>query len=201
VGGCGPVLRTLRVGWIADSGQEYGGPAYRDCIATAHALGVPIRYPHAGDVWQIDPETRITFLSPAVGERIEGDDEINENSIVFMLTYRNWRGLFMGDAGMATEERLLRSGMDLHADLLKVGHHGSAYASSPAFLAAVRPRFAVISVGRHNLFGHPAPRALAALAAAGAAIYRTDRCGAVTVKEGGISAMLPCGWRSPGSSQ
>jgi competence protein ComEC len=81
---------------------------------------------------------------------------VNENSIVIMLHYRSYRGLFMGDAGEASEARLIASGDDLQADALKVGHHGSRYASTTEFAAAVHPRIAVISVGRHNTFGHPA---------------------------------------------
>jgi competence protein ComEC len=88
----------------------------------------------------------------------------------------------MGDTGFAAEQRLLESGADLHADILKVGHHGSAYSSAPNFLAAVHPRYALISVGRHNLFGHPAPSTLATLRSAEARVYRTDRCGAVIVQ-------------------
>ena len=65
--------------------------------------------------------------------------------------------------------------------MLKVGHHGSAYASTRAFVGAVRPRIAVISVGRHNTFGHPAPETLATLSVVGSEIYRTDRCGAVSL--------------------
>jgi competence protein ComEC len=109
----------------------------------------------------------------------------------------------MGDAGFETEARLLREGGDLHADFLKVGHHGSAYASSAEFLAAVYPYVAVISVGRHNDFGHPTPRTLTALYNVGARIYRTDRCGAVTYpvgenlihqssKQVDVSTMIEC---------
>ena len=68
------------------------------------------------------------------------------------------------------------------SDVLKVGHHGSAYSSAPGFIAAVHPRFAVISAGRHNLFGHPAVATLATLRNAGTTTYRTDRCGAVIVE-------------------
>jgi beta-lactamase superfamily II metal-dependent hydrolase len=80
-----------------------------------------------------------------------------------------------------SEARLLASGADLHADILKVGHHGSAYSSSPAFIRAVSPRYALISVGRDNLFGHPAAATLATLASTGAQVLRTDRCAEVHV--------------------
>jgi len=66
--------------------------------------------------------------------------------------------------------------------VLKVGHHGSAYSSAPGFVAAVQPRYALISVGRHNLFGHPATMTLAALRRAGTTVYRTDLCGAIIVE-------------------
>ena len=69
--------------------------------------------------------------------------------------------------------------------ILKVGHHGSAYGSTPAFIAAVRPRYAIVSVGRHNLFGHPAPQTLATLQRYGAQIFRTDENGAVVVESDG----------------
>ena len=75
--------------------------------------------------------------------------------------------------------------MDLRADVLKVGHHGSAYSSTPAFIGAVAPAIAVISVGRENLFGHPAPSTLVTLQRAGARVYRTDRDGAVTITTDG----------------
>ena len=71
-------------------------------------------------------------------------------------------------------------------DVLKVGHHGSAYGSSPAFIAAVRPRYAVISVGRHNLFGHPAPSTIDTLRRFGVRIYRTDEDGAVSIVSDGM---------------
>jgi beta-lactamase superfamily II metal-dependent hydrolase len=149
-------------------------------------------------------------------------DDVNENSIVLMLRYRAFRELFMGDAGEASESRLLalchpeRSrgaaedmtgggpstslGMtacedDLHADVedvVKVGHHGSRYASTPTFVVAVHPRFAVISVGRHNTFGHPAEATVEAWRDVGADVLRTDRCGAISLLDGSPATMLSC---------
>jgi len=80
--------------------------------------------------------------------------------------------------------------------VLKIGHHGSAYSSAPGFIAAVRPRSAIISAGRHNLFGHPAVTTLRTLRNAGATVYRTDRCGAVIVEpRANVRTILRC---SPG---
>jgi competence protein ComEC len=120
-------------------------------------------------------------------------DDVNENSIVAMVRYGGFRELFMGDAGESAEARLLATGADLGADVLKVGHHGSQYASTPAFIAGVRPRVAIISVGRHNTFGHPAPATLGRLERGGATIYRTAQCGAVTLSSTAAPwTMLQC---------
>jgi beta-lactamase superfamily II metal-dependent hydrolase len=83
---------------------------------------------------------------------------------------------------------------DLHADMVKVGHHGSRYASTPAFVAAVHPRIAVISVGRHNTFGHPAASTIETWRSYGARLLRTDECGAVSLPVGSSpSTTLLCG--------
>jgi competence protein ComEC len=69
--------------------------------------------------------------------------------------------------------------------VLKVGHHGSAYGSSSEFIAAVHPQYAIISVGRHNMFGHPAPSTIERLQRFGARVYRTDEHGAILVSTNG----------------
>ncbi len=186
VGGCAPVLRTIRVAEIADSGQTYGGHAYHDCLDTARADHVPIVYPRAGDVWRTNDGVTLTFIGPSL-PFIGGKNAINDNSIAFILQYRSFRMLFTGDAGVAAEQRFLGEGIDLASNVLKVGHHGSAYSSSPAFIAAIHPRYALISVGRHNLFGHPAPSTLARLSSFGARSYRTDLDGAFSIETDGLS--------------
>jgi competence protein ComEC len=190
VGGCAPIIDAMPVRMLFDSGQQYDGRAFRDCMHEAATHGVSIARPQRGYRWTDDGVT-LDILAPSLPVLADTGDDINENSIVAMLRYNDFRELFMGDAGESSEARLLASGVDLHADILKVGHHGSQYASTPAFIAAVHPQIAVISVGRHNTFGHPGPATLATLTAAGAAIYRTDRCGALTISldpvEGGSS--------------
>jgi competence protein ComEC len=178
------VLRRLRVAEIADSGQTYGGHAYHDCLDTAAADRVPVVYPRAGAVWRTNDGVILTFIGPSL-PFIGGKNAINDNSIAFVLQYRSFRMLFTGDAGVAAERRFLAEGIDLRADVLKVGHHGSAYSSSPEFIAAVHPRYAIISVGRHNLFGHPAPSTLETLRHLGSTIFRTDKNGGVSVLTNG----------------
>ncbi len=185
-GGVAPVLRRLRVAEVADGGQRYGGHAYLDAIETARARRVPMIYPRAAAEWRTDDGVVLRFIGPSL-PFIGGRNAINSNSIAFVLQFRRFRMLFTGDAGTESEERFLAERVDLRADVLKVGHHGSAYGSSPAFIAAVAPKYAIISVGRHNIFGHPAPSTLATLHRFGARVYRTDENGAVTIISDGKS--------------
>jgi competence protein ComEC len=185
VGGCRPVLEKIRVAEIADSGQEYGGHAYRDCLDAARAQGLPVVYPRAGEEWRTDDGITLHFIGPSLPLIANSRNDINENSIAFILRYKAFCMLFTGDAGASAEQRFLSEGVDLRCGVLKVGHHGSAYSSTHAFIDAVRPRYALISVGRHNLFGHPAPSTLATLSAAAATVYRTDKNAAVTILSDG----------------
>ena len=87
----------------------------------------------------------------------------------------------------------MSAGGEAGADLLKVGHHGSATSSTAEFLSAVRPHYAVISVGAHNPFGYPRPEVLARLESLGVATFRTDAHGAVSFYLDGrrVDAKLP----------
>jgi competence protein ComEC len=186
VGGCSPIVQALRVDAILDSGQHYTGRAFVDCIHAAQQHGVPITVGYDGLRWSSDDGVTLAILAPSTPPLADTGDDVNENSVVVRLSYvtdegTRFRALFMGDAGEAAEARLLARGGDLEADLLKVGHHGSRYASTAPFLAAVHPALALISVGRHNTFGHPAPETLRGLAMVGARTLRTDRCGAIRI--------------------
>ncbi|MBI5562160.1 MAG: DNA internalization-related competence protein ComEC/Rec2 [Deltaproteobacteria bacterium] len=109
--------------------------------------------------------------------------DVNNSSLVLRLTYGSRGVLFTGDIGKEAEEELMKR--DVHADALKVAHHGSRWSSGAGFLSAVNPSVAVISAGRGNTFGFPHEETLARLRDAGASVYRTDRDGAVTVTTDG----------------
>ncbi|HEX3672042.1 MAG TPA: DNA internalization-related competence protein ComEC/Rec2 [Candidatus Cybelea sp.] len=195
-GGVAPVLRKLRVAEFADGGQRYSGHAYQDALSTARGEGVSIVNPRAGTTWRTDDGVTLQFLGPSLPFISNSRNDINENSVSFTLRYGTFCMLFTGDAGAAAEQRFLSEGVDLRCDVLKVGHHGSSYSSTPAFIAAVRPRYAIISVGRHNMFGHPASSTIATLARFGATVYRTDMNAAVTIVSDGrdetVSSLYKC---------
>lgn len=104
----------------------------------------------------------------------------NNSSLVLMAEVDGVRILLPGDAEIEAQRWLVASGADLHADVLKVPHHGSAY-SDPAFLAAAHASLAVVSVGAHNDYGHPSPILLNAMRRLGVPLFRTDRDGDVAV--------------------
>ena len=109
----------------------------------------------------------------------------NEESLVLMLDISGEEEtsiLFTGDIGKLTEDLLLADGAAIDCDILKVAHHGSKYSSSQEFLDAASPEIAVISVGAHNFYGHPAPATLERLETAGCRVFRTDKEGAVVLE-------------------
>jgi competence protein ComEC len=115
---------------------------------------------------------------------IDGQPDPNDSSLVLRATVRGQRILLTGDASIAGQQWLLQSGADLRADVLKVAHHGSAY-FDPDFYAAVQAQVAVISLGAHNLYGHPSPRVLNTLAALRVPVERTDQDGDVAIAAAG----------------
>lgn len=128
------------------------------------------------------------ILNPASGL---GDPETNDASVVVLLEHGSNRYLFTGDIDSAIEATIVARQTPVAADVLKVPHHGSAYGSSAAFLSAVQPDDAVISVGV-NSYGHPDPDTLNRLASAGAIIWRTDQNGSITVfDDGAVYTVYP----------
>jgi len=110
-----------------------------------------------------------------------GGNEINANSIVLRLDYGDFSMLFMGDAEAQTEQRLLGKDVQLKANVIKVAHHGSKYATSEEFIKRVKPEAAIVSDGAWNRYGHPAQVVLDRLKAANAKVYRTDLQGEITI--------------------
>ena len=113
-----------------------------------------------------------------------GGNDTNANSIVLRLDYGDFSMLFMGDAEAQAEDRLLGKDIEqtsLKAKVIKIGHHGSKYATSEHFLKRVQPEAAIISDGGWNRYGHPAQSVLDRLKAANAKVYRTDLQGEITI--------------------
>ena len=123
-------------------------------------------------------DATITVLSPVRGAEW---DNLNNYSLVLRIAYGNTAFLLMGDAEIDVEETLLAAKTNLSADVLVVGHHGSATSSSADFLKAVAPRYAILSVGEDNSYNLPNTGVLTRLKEQGAALYRTDLQGTITI--------------------
>jgi competence protein ComEC len=188
-GGLATGLDSVRLGSFWDSGQgetERVGGAYEGMLRALRARGVPILHPEALCGSREVGGARVEVLAPC--PVFSSDVGPNDNSFALRIAFGSRALLFVGDAEREEESKLLQTARNrLRADVLKVGHHGSATSSSPAFIAAVAPREAIISAGCRNRFGHPSPSTLATLAAAGARVWRTDRDGAVVVTTDGTS--------------
>jgi competence protein ComEC len=124
-----------------------------------------------------------TILSP--GSITANIDEANNHSVVLHLQFGQVSFLLTGDIEEIMEERLLRAKIPLSATVLKSPHHGSKTSSSRAFLEAVDPQIVVISLGKDNHFGHPAPEVLERYAAQGLLVFRTDEQGTVELSTDG----------------
>jgi competence protein ComEC len=184
IGGMEEVLTAFPVGEVLDSGMPASSSLYEHFLETVDRKKIPYRVAEQGENVDLDPSLRILVLSPPE-ERL-GED-LNTNSVMLRVSYGTVSFLFTGDAGENAELALLRTGYPLDAQILKVAHHGSSDATSPAFLDLVHPETAVISVGKDNPYGHPHEETLASLEEAGAALYRTDRDGTILVQSDGSS--------------
>lgn len=180
LGGVPAVVRALTPRLVLEPGQPRGSPLYLEHLAAVDAAGVDWRAARAGDVLVLD-SVSVAVLHPS-GGWLDRRFEANENSVVLRVSYGCFSAVLAGDAGLPAESLL--APLVGAADLLKVGHHGSAGATGAAWLDTLRPRAAVISVGR-NRYGHPSPAVLDRLAARGIPVFRTDRGGTVTARTDG----------------
>ena len=181
LGGLPAVVAAFPPRLVIEPGEPLARPLYLEFLAAVEAAGSRWRAARAGDRIDVDG-VGITVLSPDDAWMTVPVD-VNEHGVVVLVTYGSTRVLFQADAGIPVEARL--AGTVGPVDLLKVGHHGSRSASSEAWLDELRPRVAVISVGAHNRYGHPAPEVLARLARRGIRVLRTDQRGTITFTSDG----------------
>jgi len=201
VGGLPELLRRFRVRTILDAGRAYRNPSYDRFLSLARAEpGAELRLARAGQTVAVDRDTTLEIWYPSETDSqtplLEGD--INNGSVVGLLRYGSFTALLTGDAKAAVEAVFARRGALRPIDVLKVGHHGSNFSSSPSFLAALRPMTGLISVGTGNPYGHPGRTTLHNLSAAGIQVLRTDRDGTAAVESNGTTwALIAGGHRGP----
>jgi len=192
IGGLTAVLQNFKVGqlWL---GRETAAPAFARLKEEAALLHVPIEHELRGQhfVWD---GVQVDFLWPEIPPEEVAPLAKNNDSLVVRLRYLDKTMLLPGDAEKQAEAAMLaeNDAAALHADVLKVGHHGSKNSTMPDFLAAVSPQISVISAGEENPYGHPHPELIQRLEESGTRLLRTDRDGAVRVITDGHSLRVSC---------
>ena len=195
LGGLIAVLENFRVGqlWI---GREVNSPALAKVEQLARARKTPIEHETRASTFTWD-RLEGKFFWPEISSTLAPAAK-NDDSLVLKLRYENEAVLLPGDAEKEAEREMLYQNTedDLQAEVLKIGHHGSKNSTTPEFLAAVKPRLAIISVGEDNPYGHPNAEPLERLANAGVRVLRTDRDGAVHILMDGqgldVQCFIPC---------
>ena len=211
LGGSAEVFKAVKVLNVIDNGQRPIGPEksvqsvskktaaktppsitrfYDDYKAAITTSGAHYETARPGTKYDLGGGALLTVLAPSEpfftkDQMRTGGNEPNANSIVVRLDYGSFSMLLAGDAEEQTEHRLLTKELDLEARVLKVGHHGSKYASSNDFLQRVKPEIAIVSCGAWNRYGHPAQSVLDRLRAANVKLYRTDLHGEITITSRG----------------
>jgi competence protein ComEC len=186
LGGLATVLEEVDADRVLDPGMLSADGLYGGFLAELDAREIPWQAADSGLTFALD-SVRFTVLHPRPGWS-QWQEDLNENSLVLLLEYQGFRLLFMGDAGIPAEIEL--AGEVGPVDLLKVGHHGSRWATGDAWLEEIRPRVAVISLGRRNRYGHPHRETLDRLQQHGVPAWRTDVEGTVTVQvSGGVASV------------
>jgi competence protein ComEC len=190
VGGLVAVLQNFSVGLVLDAGLPHPGPSYVEFLRLVDVRGIAYRLARRGMQVDLGDGLTLSVLHPQEPLLRGTSSDANLNSIVARLTFGSVAVLLTGDAEGATEAQLLDLGDDVRSLILKVAHHGSRTSTTPAFLDAVRPAVALVSVGAMNPFGHPDAEVIERLEDAGAAVYRTDVHGAVTVTTDGARVSI-----------
>lgn len=175
VGGLDTVMDSVTTETLLVPTLEYDSRTYGDILEAAGNNHVTIQYPAVGNTYSLG-EAVITVLAPVRS----GYVDTNNYSIVVRIDYGEISFLFTGDAEIESEYDMLETGLNLNADVLKAGHHGSDTSTSEGFIRAVCPSYAVISAGTHNSYGHPATQTIERLTEYGVIYYRTDELGTVT---------------------
>lgn len=182
VGGLDVVLQNFEVKSVYAPKVGHTTQTFEDFLLAVRDEGLSIKTAKAGVELPLKG-IKANFVGPVK----EYGDNLNDWSAALHIVYGETSFIFTGDAEEEAEADMLKSGVDLKADVYKVGHHGSNTSTTQAFLDAVNPTYAVISAGADNRYGHPTKETLAKLEAIGAEIYRTDQQGTIIATSDGTN--------------
>ena len=174
-------LTTIRAGYLVLPSWKEKPEAWEELSDAAKKAGIKVVTGKKEDELHCGPVT-FSILWP---EKNATGKDVNEEAMVMELSFGEFQMLFTGDIGADTEKKLLASGTLEDVDCLKVGHHGSRYSTTEAFLEKIKPEVAIISCSSTNTYGHPSPETTERLEAAGSQVEYTMKNGAITVETDG----------------
>lgn len=175
IGGMATVIRTFDIEKVYMPRVTHTTKTYENVLLAIKAKGLKITSARVGTAVFNQDGIKVNFVAPCGSSY----DNLNNYSAVVKVQHGNTSFLLTGDAESLSEQQMLSSGANLKSDVLKVGHHGSKSSTTPSFLKAVSPKYAVISCGAGNQYGHPHKETISKLANAGVNVYRTDTNGTV----------------------
>ena len=186
IGGFVDVLKNYKVGMVLEPGTISSSKTYQNLENEIKNKKIKDVLARRGMRLDLGGGSMIDILFP---DRDVSSWKTNDGSVVAKLIYKNTSIMLTGDAPKSTEGIILgeNSPKDLQSEILKVGHHGSRGSSSAEFVQAVSPKYALISVGKDNKYGHPHEETLDTLNQFGAKIFRTDLLGTIILKSDGIN--------------
>lgn len=179
IGSLDVVIESFDVGAVYMPKITHTSQTFEDVLTAISDKGLKVKTPTPGSTFKF-AGLPVEIIGPVTEYR-----DFNNNSIVLRVTAGETRFLFTGDAEGMAEDDIRFAGYDVEAEVLKVGHHGSATSSTYEFLDAINPEYAVISVGVDNSYDHPEQETLDRLEAVGAKIYRTDLQGTIICRTNG----------------
>jgi competence protein ComEC len=184
IGGFLDILKNYKVDVVFESGTLTDSKIYQNLREEMKKQNIPDVLARRGMRLDLGGGVMIDILFP---DRDVSEWATNDGSVVARLSYGKTSVILPGDAGTKTERIILleNSESQLKSTILKVGHHGSRTSSSLSFVKAISPKFAIISDGKDNNYGHPHQETLDTLAKLGAKIFRTDMLGTIVMKSDG----------------
>lgn len=184
IGGLPEVVKAFEIGKIYMPNKTANTKIFEKLIEEIKKKDLKITQAKSGMMIIDQEQLQFSIIAPISEEY----DDVNDYSIVNKLKYKDISLLFTGDAEKQAEDELLSSAIDISADILKVGHHGSNSSSTDEFLDRVNPRYAVISCGAGNTYGHPHREVVDRLNKRNIKILRTDEIGTIILDSDGKTA-------------
>lgn len=189
-GGILSVLEKIKVKNIFVGKQFEENSNYSKFLKIVKSKKIEVKTLCAGQKINLSKSTYIEVLWPDKDSKIT-QNLINNNALVFKLYNSNMSILFTGDIEEEAEKELVKKYKNkLSAQILKVAHHGSNSSSTREFINLVKPKIALIGVGKDNKYGHPSDETINLLKSINCKIYRTDENGEITIKNGKITTKL-----------